>query len=309
MSSSGLSGKVVFITGASRGIGRAIALAAARAGADIVVAAKTVEPHPKLRGTIHTVADEVRALGRRALALQLDVREEFQVADAIAATEKTFGRLDALVNNAGAISLASVEQTAVKRFDLMHEVNARALFVCAKAALPLLKKAGGHIISLSPPLNLDPRWLGAHAPYTLSKYGMTLLAMGMAAEFAPHRISVSTLWPRTTIATSAIEFAVGGVEVMKRSRTVDIMADAALAILRTDDGSLNGRSLIDEELLREQGVTDFQRYAADPAHANELFPDLFVGAPVSISAARATPPAAARRDVVTAPGETRQPPR
>jgi citronellol/citronellal dehydrogenase len=278
--SASLAGKVIFITGASRGIGRAIALAAAREGADVVVAAKTAEPHPKLPGTIHTVADEVRALGRRALPVQLDVREEFQVADAIAATEKAFGRLDALVNNAGAISLTTVEQTAVKRFDLMHEVNARALFVCAKAALPLMRQTGGHIISLSPPLNLDPRWLAAHAPYTLSKYGMTLLAMGMAAEFAPYQISVSTLWPRTTIATAAIEFAVGGAEVMKRSRTADIMADAALAILRTKDGSLNGRCLIDEDLLRERGVTDFQRYASDPSHAEALFPDLFVGEPL-----------------------------
>jgi citronellol/citronellal dehydrogenase len=281
--SAALSGKVVFITGASRGIGRAIALAAAREGADVVVAAKTVEPHPKLPGTIHTVADEIRSLGRRALPIQLDVREEFQVADAVAATEKEFGRLDALVNNAGAIGLTTVEQTAVKRFDLMQEVNSRALFLCAKAALPLMRKAGGgHIISLSPPLNLDPRWLGAHAPYTLSKYGMTLLALGMAAEFAPYQISVSTLWPRTTIATAAIEFAVGGSAVMKRSRKVDIMADAALEILRTRNGSLNGRCLIDEELLRERGTTDFRRYAADPAHADALFPDLFVGEPAAL---------------------------
>lgn len=272
-----LADHVVFITGASRGIGRAIALAAARAGAHIVVAAKTVEPHPKLPGTIHTVADEVRALGREALPLPLDVRDEIAVQDAFAAVERKFGRLDALVNNAGAISLTNVENTAVKRFDLMQEVNARALFVCAKAALPLLRRTGrgGHIISLSPPLNLHPRWLTPHAPYTLSKYGMTLLALGMAGEFARDKISVTTLWPRTTIATAAIEFAVGA-ELMQFSRTTDIMADAALAILTTNDGSLTGRNLLDEDLLRARGATDFSRYAADPAHADRLHPDLFL---------------------------------
>lgn len=276
-----LADQVVFITGASRGIGRAIALAAARAGAHIVVAAKTTEPHPKLPGTIHSVADEVRALGREALPLQLDVRDEIAVQDAFAAVEKKFGRLDALVNNAGAISLTNVENTPVKRFDLMQEVNARALFVCAKNALPLLRAgvarngSGAHIVSLSPPLNLNPRWLTPHAPYTLSKYGMTLLALGMAGEFGRDRLSVTTLWPRTTIATAAIEFAVGA-ELMKFSRTADIMADAALAILTTRDGSLNGRCLLDEDLLRERGVTDFARYAADPAHADRLYPDLFL---------------------------------
>jgi citronellol/citronellal dehydrogenase len=271
-----LAGKVVLVTGGSRGIGRAIALAAARAGAHVAIAAKTAEPHAKLPGTIHSVADEVRALGVRALPLQVDVREEFQVADALAAIDREFGRLDALVNNAGAIGLTGVEQTAVKRFDLMHEVNARALFVCAKASLPLLRKTGGgHIISLSPPLNLSPKWLAPYAPYTTSKYGMTLLALGMAGEFAKDRISVSTLWPRTTIATSAIEFAVSA-RLLPRCRTVEIMADAALAVLRTTDGSLNGRCLVDEEILRERGVADFGRYAVDPAHADSPYPDLFI---------------------------------
>lgn len=273
-----LAGQVVFITGASRGIGRAIALVAARAGAHIVIAAKTVEPHPKLPGTIHTVAAEVRALGVEALPIQLDVRDEIQVQDAFAAVKERFGRVDALINNAGAISLTNVENTPVKRFDLMMEVNARALLVGAKAALPLLRAAGGgHIVSLSPPLNLNPRWLVPHAPYTLSKYGMTLLALGMAGEFAQDKISVSTLWPRTTIATAAIEFAVGA-QLLPHCRTVDIMADAALAILTTTDGSLNGRTLLDEELLRERGQTDFRPYAADPQHADKLFPDLFIDA-------------------------------
>lgn len=270
-----LAGKVIFITGASRGIGRAIALAAARAGAHIVVAAKTAEPHPKLPGTVHSVAAEVRALGVGALPLQLDVRDEIQVQDAFAAVGEKFGRLDALVNNAGAISLTNVDHTPVKRFDLMMEVNPRALFICAKAALPLLRAAGGgHLISLSPPLNLKPRWLTPHAPYTLSKYGMTLLALGMAGEFANDRISVTTLWPRTTIATAAIEFAVGA-QLMALSRTPEIMADAALAILTTSDGSLNGRNLLDEDFLRERGQTDFDRYAHDPG-AGRLYPDLFL---------------------------------
>ncbi len=271
-----LQDKVILVTGASRGIGRAIALAAARAGAHLVIAAKTVEPHPKLPGTIHSVADEVRALGRQALPLQVDVREELQVADAFAAIDRTFGRLDALVNNAGAISLTNVENTPVKRFDLMQQVNSRALFVCAKNALPLLRRAGGgHIISLSPPLNLAAKWLAPHAPYTLSKYGMTLLALGLAGELAKDKISVTTLWPRTTIATAAIEFAVGA-RLLPRCRTVEIMADAALAVLQTTDGSLNGLNLLDEDFLRTRGLTDFRRYAVDPAHADSLFPDLFI---------------------------------
>ncbi len=275
---SSLHGKVIFVTGASRGIGRAIALTAAGAGANIVIAAKTAEPHAKLPGTIHTVADEVRAFGVQALPLQLDVRDEIQVADAFAAAGKTFGRLDALVHNAGAISLTNVENTPVKRFDLMQQVNSRGLFVCAKAALPLLRATGGdsrHIISLSPPLNLTPRWLAPHAPYTLSKYGMTLLALGLAGELAGDRISVTTLWPRTIIATAAIEFAVAAA-LLPRCRTVDIMAEAALAILTTTDGSLSGQSLLDEDLLRMRGVTDFHRYAADPSQANNLYPDLFL---------------------------------
>jgi citronellol/citronellal dehydrogenase len=275
-----LAGQVILITGASRGIGRAIALAAARAGADIVIASKTTEPHPKLPGTIHSVAEEVRALGRRALPLAVDVREEIQVQDAFAEVDKTFGRLDGLINNAGAISLTSVENTPVKRYDLMQEVNSRGLFVCAKAALPLLRKAGGgHIISLSPPLNLNPRWIVPHAPYTLSKYGMTLLSLGLAGEFRQDNISVTTLWPRTTIATAAIEFAVDP-RLMPLCRTVDIMADAALAILTTRDGSLSGRNLLDEDLLRSRGATDFRKYAVDPKHADSPYPDLFLDPPV-----------------------------
>ena len=268
--------RTILITGASRGIGRAIALAAAREGANIVIAAKTAEPHAKLPGTIHTVAEEVRALGGRALPLQVDVREEIQVADMMAAIEKEFGKLDALINNAGAIQLTNVANTPVKRYDLMQQVNSRAVFICAKAALPLLRLAGGgHIISLSPPLNFKAKWLIPHAPYTLSKFGMTLLSLGMAGEFAPDKISVTTLWPRTTIATAAIEFAVGA-QLMPHCRTADIMADAALEILATTDQSLSGQSLIDEDLLRTRGWTDFRHYAHNPAYADKLFPDLFI---------------------------------
>ncbi len=271
-----LTDRTILITGASRGIGRAIALAAAREGANIVIAAKTVEPHPKLPGTIHTVAEEVRALGGRALPLQIDVREEIQIADLMAAVEKEFGQLDALINNAGAIQLTNVDNTPVKRFDLMQQVNSRAVFICAKAALPLLRRAGGgHIISLSPPLNLRAKWLAPHAPYTLSKFGMTLLSLGLAGELAKDKISVTTLWPRTTIATAAIEFAVGA-QLLPRCRTPDIMADAALEILATADQSLTGQSLLDEDFLRTRGWTEFDRYAHDPAFAKKLFPDLFV---------------------------------
>jgi len=268
--------RTILITGASRGIGRAIALAAAREGANIVIAAKTAEPHAKLPGTIHTVAEEVRALGVRALPFQVDVREELQVADLMAAIDKEFGRLDALVNNAGAIQLTNVANTPVKRYDLMQQVNARAVFVCTKAALPLLRRAGGgHIISLSPPLNLQPRWLTPHAPYTLSKFGMTLLSLGLAGELADDRISVSTLWPRTTIATAAIEFAVGA-RLLPRCRTTEIMADAAREILATTDLSLSGQTLLDEDFLRTRGWTDFRQYAHDPAQADTPYLDLFI---------------------------------
>lgn len=268
--------RTILITGASRGIGRAIALAAAREGANIVIAAKTAEPHAKLPGTIHTVAAEVRALGGRALPLQVDVREEVQVAELMTAVEKEFGKLDALINNAGAIQLTNVANTPVKRYDLMQQVNARAVFVCAKAALPLLRKAGGgHIISLSPPLNLRAKWLAPHAPYTLSKFGMTLLSLGLAGEFAADQISVTTLWPRTIIATAAIEFAVGA-QLLPRCRNAEIMADASLEILATTDLSLTGQTLLDEDFLRTRGWTDFRRYAQDPAYADQLFPDLFL---------------------------------
>lgn len=272
-----LTGKTLLITGASRGIGRSIALRAARDGANVVIAAKSVKPHPKLGGSIYEVAEEVEAAGGKALALALDVRDEHQVAEVVAEAARCFGGLDALVNNAGAISLTGVEHTPVKLYDRMMDINARAVFVCAQAALPYLKQsANPHILSLSPPLNLDPRWLHAHAAYTLSKYGMTLLSLGMAGEFADYGIAVNTLWPRTIIATAAIEFAVGSKDTFDYCRTPEIMADAAYAILTSPGRELTGRTFLDEEVLAMRGMTDLSGYAYNPATADKIQTDLFV---------------------------------
>ncbi|MGA4320987.1 NAD(P)-dependent oxidoreductase [Ectopseudomonas hydrolytica] len=271
-----LYGKTLFITGASRGIGREIALKAAADGANIVIAAKSAEPHPKLEGTIFSVATEVEAVGGKALALQLDVRDEQAVAAAMAQAAEHFGGIDALVNNAGAIKLVGVEKLEPKRFDLMYQINTRAVMVCSQAALPYLKKsAGGHILNLSPPLNLDAKWFAQHGPYTVTKYGMSMLTLGMSEEFKKYGISVNSLWPKTMIATAAIEFELGSRDAFKRARTPAIMADAAHAILSSGGRSLTGRLLIDEDILREQGVSDFEQYRFDPA-GGSLVPDLFV---------------------------------
>jgi len=271
-----LSGKTLFITGASRGIGREIALKAAADGANIVIAAKSAEPHPKLEGTIFSVAAEVKAAGGKALALQLDVRDEQAVAAAMAQAAEHFGGIDALVNNAGAIKLVGVEKLEPKRFDLMYQINTRAVMVCSQAALPYLKKsAGGHILNLSPPLNLDAKWFAQHGPYTVTKYGMSMLTLGMSEEFKKYGISVNSLWPKTMIATAAIEFELGSRNAFKRARTPAIMADAAHAILSSEGRSITGRLLIDEDILRERGVNDFEQYRFDPA-GGSLVPDLFV---------------------------------
>ncbi|WP_457787406.1 SDR family oxidoreductase [Pseudomonas sp. PL-6] len=271
-----LSGKTLFITGASRGIGREIALKAAADGANIVIAAKSAEPHPKLAGTIHSVAAEVEAAGGQALALQLDVRDEQAVAAAMARAAEHFGGIDALVNNAGAIKLVGVERLEPKRFDLMYQINTRAVMVCSQAALPYLKKSpGGHILNLSPPLNLDAKWFAQHGPYTVTKYGMSMLTLGMNEEFKKYGISVNSLWPKTMIATAAIEFELGSRDAFKRARSPAIMADAAHAILSSEGRSISGRLLIDEDILRERGVTDFEQYRFDPA-GGSLVPDLFV---------------------------------
>ena len=272
-----LKNKTIIITGASRGIGRAMALRFARDGANIVIAAKSARPHPKLKGTIHTVAEEVTAAGGNALPFQLDVRQDDQVANMMQMAVDTFGGIDALVNNAGAISLTPVEKTPIKRYDLMQSINSRAVFTCAQSALPFLKaSANPHILSLSPPLNLSIKWLKDHAPYTLSKYGMTMLSLGMAGEFEAYGIAVNCLWPQTAIATAAIEFVVGNQELFKHCRKPEIMADAAYEVLITENGQLCGQTLTDEQILRQRGYTDFQQYAVDPTHADQLLPDFFL---------------------------------
>ncbi|QLL12991.1 SDR family oxidoreductase [Pseudomonas chlororaphis] len=271
-----LQGKTLFITGASRGIGREIALRAARDGANIVIAAKSADPHPKLPGTIFSVAREVEALGGKALALQVDVRDEEVVRQALAKAAEQFGGIDALVNNAGAIKLTGVQHIELKRFDLMHQINTRAVLLCSQAALPYLKSSGGHILSLSPPLNLASKWFAQYSPYTVTKYGMSMLTLGMSEEFKNYGISVNSLWPQTMIATAAIEFQLGSRESFKHARTPAIMADAAHAILSSRQRRITGRLLIDEEILREQGVSDFAHYRFDPDSSEALMTDLFI---------------------------------
>ncbi len=270
-----LKGKTIFITGASRGIGREIALKCARDGANIIIAAKSATPHPKLPGTIHSVAEEVIAAGGQALAIQVDVRDEENVAAALKQAAEVFGGIDALINNAGAIRLTPAEQTPIKRFDLVHQVNTRAVLLCSQLALPYLKKSNnGHIINLSPPLNLDPKWLKPYIPYTVSKYGMSLLTLGLAQEFADYGVAVNSLWPQTTIATAAVEFEVGE-SVMAVSRTPAIMADAAYEILKSDSRELSGQLLLDEGILRDRCITDFVVYQNDPT-CTKLHKDLYV---------------------------------
>jgi citronellol/citronellal dehydrogenase len=272
-----LKGKTIIITGASRGIGRAMAVKFARDGANLVVASKTAEPHPKLKGTIYDAAEEIEAAGGRALPFQVDIRFENQVDAMVQAALDRFGGIDVLVNNAGAISLSGVEKTPPNRYDLMQAVNARAVFILSRAVLPFLKKsANPHILTLSPPINLDLKWFKDHAPYTLSKYGMTMLSLGMSTEFKPYGISVNCLWPRTIIATAAIEFAVGSRELFKNCRKPDIMADAAYAVITTEKCALTGQCLIDEEVLKESGVSEFSRYAVEPGNQNDLIPDLYL---------------------------------
>ncbi|PNG44216.1 short chain dehydrogenase [Pseudomonas asplenii] len=271
-----LQGKTLFITGASRGIGREIALRAAKDGANIVIAAKSAEPHAKLPGTIHSVAAEVEAAGGKALALQVDVRDEEAVRKALAQANEHFGGIDALVNNAGAIKLTGVQHIELKRFDLMHQINTRAVLLCSQAALPYLKKSAGHILNLSPPLNLASKWFAQFSPYTVTKYGMSMLTLGMSEEFASYGISVNSLWPQTMIATAAIEFQLGNRESFKQARLPSIMADAAHVILHSSGRQITGRLLIDEEVLRESGVTEFGQYRFDRESDAALMPDLFI---------------------------------
>lgn len=274
---SNLKGKTIFITGASRGIGREIALRAAKDGANIVIAAKSDEPHPKLPGTIHTVAEEVRAAGGQALALKVDVRDEALINEAMDKAVAEFGGIDALINNASAINLTNVQATEPKRFDLMHSINTRGTLLCSKAAIPHLKKSdNGHIITLSPPINLNKHWLGGHIPYTVTKYSMSLMTLGIAEELRADGVAANCLWPKTTIATAAVEFAIDN-SLLAKSRTPEIMADAAYEILISDSKQLSGETIIDEDILRERGYEDFNKYLNDP-ECTDLFMDLFVDA-------------------------------
>jgi len=260
-----LTGKTLFITGASRGIGLAIALRAARDGANIAIAAKTEKPHPKLTGTIYTAAEDIESAGGKALPLVVDVREEAVVKGALDKTAAHFGGIDIVVNNASAIQLTGVADTDMRRFDLMHQINARGSFVVSKWAIPHLEKAANpHILMISPPLDMKEKWFAPHTAYTMAKFGMSLVVLGLAGELRPKGIAVNALWPRTIIATAAIKNLLGGETRMRQARKPDIMADAAYAVFTSPSRELTGRFLIDDNFLAEHGVTDFDRYRVDP---------------------------------------------
>lgn len=270
-----LAGKTLLITGASRGIGLAIALRAARDGANVVVAAKTVDPHPKLPGTIGDAARQIQDAGGQALPIACDVRDEAQVIAAVQAAVDRFGGLDILVNNASAVSLTPTAQTEMRRWDLMHGVNARGTFLCSKTALPHLSRStNAHILNIAPPLDMSPRWFAPHVAYTMAKFGMSLCTLGMAEEFRSTPVAVNSLWPLTTIDTAAIRNLLGGETVARASRSPAIMADAAHHILTRPARDCTGNFFIDEDVLRDAGVTDLSRYQAEPGAA--LHPDFFV---------------------------------
>ena len=270
-----LAGRTIFMSGGSRGIGLAIARRAARDGANVAIAAKTGEPHPKLEGTVFTAAEEIEAAGGRALALICDIRFEDQVEAAVARTAETFGGIDICVNNASAISLTDTLSTPMKRYDLMNEINARGTFLVSQKCLPHLKKSDhAHILTLSPPLDMAAKWFKAHVAYSIAKYGMSMCTLGMAAEFEKDAIAVNALWPLTAIDTAAVRNVLGGDQMAKMSRTPDIMADAAYAVLIRDPKTCTGNFFIDEEVLREEGVTDFSAY--QHPEADQLVGDFFV---------------------------------
>ena len=270
-----LRGKTLFITGASRGIGKAIALRAARDGANVAVVGKTETPHPKLPGTVAESVREIEAAGGKALACVADVRSEEQIAAAVAATVAAFGGIDILVTHASAISLTSTPDTDLKRFDLMHQVNTRGTFLCSKLCLPQLKRAANpHILMLSPPLTQEPRWFAPHLAYSIAKYGMSLCVLGLAEELRGDGIAVNALWPRTVIRTAAVQNLLGGEAVMARARKPEIVADAAYVVLTANSRELSGQFLLDDEVLRGAGVSDLSQYADVPD--SELLPDFFV---------------------------------
>jgi citronellol/citronellal dehydrogenase len=265
----------VFITGGSRGIGKAIALKLASHGANVAIAAKTVEANPKLEGTIYTAAKEIEAAGGKALPLQVDIRFEEQVKNAVEETAKAFGGIDILINNASAINLSPTENLEAKRYDLMQSINVRGTFMVSQACIPWLKKSSNaHILNLSPPLDMNPKWFASHLAYTMSKYGMSMVVLGLAQELKSYGIAVNALWPRTTIATAAVQNLLGGDYLIKRSRKPEIVADAAFAIISKPSRECTGNFFIDEDLLRKEGVNDFSGYAIDPSQ--ELQTDLFI---------------------------------
>ena len=274
-----LAGRTLFVTGASRGIGLAIALRAARDGANVAIAAKTAEPHKHLPGTIYTAAKEIEAAGGQALPLVVDVRDEANVMEAVERAAAAFGGIDICVNNASAIQLTGTLATDMKRYDLMHQINARGTFLTSKACIPHLKRAANpHVLMLSPPLDMSPRWFGTHVAYTMAKFGMSMCVLGMAEEFRADGIAFNALWPRTGIATAAIQFALSGEEGMRQCRTVEIMADAAHAIFEKSAREFTGNFLIDDTFLYAEGERDFEKYRVDPTRP--LMPDFFVPADV-----------------------------
>ncbi|GAA1701111.1 NAD(P)-dependent oxidoreductase [Microbacterium sediminicola] len=278
MTEKALAGKTVLMSGGSRGIGLAIALRAAADGANIALLAKTDSPHPKLEGTVHTAAAAIEAAGGHALPIVGDVRNDDDIAEAVLKTQGAFGGIDIVINNASVIDLSGSVDLSAKKYDLMQEVNVRGTFMLSRAAIPhLTHSTNPHILSLSPPLNLSPRWLGAHTGYTMAKYGMTMATLGMASEFAGAGIAANTLWPRTTIATAAVQYSLGGDRMMAVSRTPEIYADAAYEVITKPAREYTGQTLIVEDVLEAAGITDFARYAAVPGTPDAaLFPDVFL---------------------------------
>lgn len=270
-----LQNKTALITGGSRGIGKAIAERLAKEGCNIAIAAKTTEPHPKLEGTIYTAAKEIEALGVKCLPLQCDIRSEEQIQAAVDETVKTLGGIDILINNASAISLTPTEHTEPKRFDLMMDIEIRGTFFMSRACIPYLRKSSNaHILNLSPPLHMNPKWFGQHLAYTISKYGMSMIVTGLAEEFRKDKIAANALWPKTTIATAAVQNLLGGDTLMRMSRTPEIVADAAYVIISKPSSECTGNFFIDEEVLEKEGVTDFSKYAVDASQ--KLMKDIFL---------------------------------